>query len=186
MGKLYVLVGRSAVGKTTIQKMLAKSSGFKEIVSHTTRAKRDNEIDGVDYFFVSDEKFKEMLDNGEFLEYTVYNGWFYGLHKDQVNLSTGNYVCVLETDGLRQAINKLGKQNVVGIYLYLTDYWELLMRSLNRQPHATVDQCREMCRRFLSDFDTFKEAESLCVLKVNNINAKDTVDIILRNIKNGI
>lgn len=186
MGKLYVLIGRSAVGKTTIQKMLAKRSGFKEIVSHTTRAKRANEIEGVDYFFISDEKFQEMLDKEEFLEYTIYNGWFYGLHKDQVDLSTGNYICVLETAGLEQVLTKLGKSNVVGIYLYLTDYWELLKRSLDRQPHATVDQCREMCRRFLSDFDTFKEAEKLCILKINNNDAKDTVDIILRNIRNGI
>lgn len=186
MGKLYVVIGRSAVGKTTIQKMLAKSSGFKEIVSHTTRERRENEIEGIDYFYKSTEQFQEMLDNGEFLEYTEYNGWLYGLHRDQIDLSTGNYICVLETDGLKQVIEKLGRENVVGIYLYLTDYWELLMRSLNRQPHATIAQCKEMCRRFLSDFDTFKEAESLCVLKINNMNAKDTVDIILRNIRNGI
>lgn len=186
MGKIYCLIGRSAVGKSTIEKMLLKQGSFLPIVSYTTRPKRESEVDGIDYHFITDEQFQEMLANGEFAETSEYRGWHYGATKASIQLDKGNYIFVVETEGFKQVLSAYGKENVVGIYLYLNDYWELLLRSVNRQPHATAEQCKEMCRRFISDFDTFNEIEKYCVLKINNLNANDTVDIILRNIKNGI
>lgn len=186
MGKVYCLLGRSAVGKSTIEKMLLQRGNFLPIVSYTTRPKRNNEVDGIDYHFITEAKFAEMMNQNLFAENTEYREWHYGTTKESIDLSKGNYVFVVECNGFKQIQDTLGKENVVGIYLYLADYWELLLRSINRQPHATVDQCKEICRRFISDFDTFKDVENLCVLKINNINANDTVDIILRNIKNGI
>lgn len=181
-GRLHVLFGRSAVGKTTIQKLLGKY--MLQGISCTTRPKRENEIDGIDYYFLTDEEFDKREKNGEFMEVVPYNNWKYATPYSSIDLTKGDYVLVTETEGFKQIREKLGKENVVGIYLYLSDPWELLKRSIDRQPHATEAQCNEICRRFLSDKETFKEAEKLAVLKINNINTSDTVDIILRNIKN--
>jgi guanylate kinase len=180
MGKLYVVMGRSAVGKSTIERLLEKSGEFRRIVSYTSRAKRDGEVDGIDYNYVSKEKFADMLASDEFLEHAEYNGWFYGVTKNSVDLSKGNYLLVAECEGFKEIREKLGRDNVVGIYLYLSDYWELLKRSIDRQPHATYAQCMEMCRRFISDAVTFAEVEKLATLKINNVDSNQTVSIIKR------
>ena len=67
---MIILSSPSGVGKTTLTKKIQqKNQSFKISVSHTTRTPRSNEIDGVDYFFVSKLKFKELIDKKKFYEY---------------------------------------------------------------------------------------------------------------------
>ena len=61
--KIIILIGESAVGKDTLCTYLVDNNGYERIVTYTTRPPRDNEIDGVDYNFVSQEDFQEMIDN---------------------------------------------------------------------------------------------------------------------------
>ena len=75
---MVVLAGASASGKTEVAKVLAKTYGITKIVTTTTREKRTGEVDGVDYFFVSKEKFETMILEDKFVEYTLYNGQMYG------------------------------------------------------------------------------------------------------------
>lgn len=79
-GLLLVVSGPAGVGKGTIDRVLLdRHSDMKLSVSATTRAPRPGEIDGVHYFFIEDGKFREMIVNGEFLEYTqVFNMNYYG------------------------------------------------------------------------------------------------------------
>ena len=79
--RLIVLSGPSGVGKGTIVKELLKKGGYALSVSCTTRAKRNGEKEGVSYFFVSEEKFKETIASGGFLEYNNHFGNFYGTPK---------------------------------------------------------------------------------------------------------
>ena len=76
-----VLIGKSCSGKDTVVKEL-KKMGYESIVTYTTRPMRDNEIDGVNYHFVSQEIFNSMISNNEFAEWKSYkteNGtWMYG------------------------------------------------------------------------------------------------------------
>ena len=66
-GQTFGLVGNNGAGKTTLTKKIQqKNQSFKISVSHTTRTPRSNEIDGVDYFFVSKLKFKELIDKKKF------------------------------------------------------------------------------------------------------------------------
>ena len=62
-----VLVGQTNSGKTTVAKLL-EAYGYKRIVTYTTRPKRQGERNGIDYNFVTDEKFKSMIKNGDFAE----------------------------------------------------------------------------------------------------------------------
>ena len=86
--KLFVISGPSGVGKDTILNQMKKIYPSNHyVVTVTTRKKRINEIDGKDYFFVTNEKFQDMIDSNEFLESaTVYNN-NYGVPKNQVFLA---------------------------------------------------------------------------------------------------
>lgn len=70
---IYIITGPSGVGKNTIINELANKIDINFIVSHTTREIRENEIDGVDYHFVSLEKFQNMISNNEFIEFEEFN-----------------------------------------------------------------------------------------------------------------
>ncbi len=84
--KIILFCGPSGSGKTTIsQYLLRNNSNLCFSVSVTTRAKRDNEVDGKDYYFITQEEFKKKLANDEFIESEeVYAGIFYGTLKAEV------------------------------------------------------------------------------------------------------
>lgn len=85
--RLVVLTAPSGAGKTTIAKrLLAEVSGLRFSVSAATRPPRDHERDGVDYHFVTDARFREMIDAGDFLEWEeVYPGRFYGTPRSELD-----------------------------------------------------------------------------------------------------
>ena len=88
--KLLALLGESCTGKDTIKKKILGSDSyrFKGIVSYTTRPKRDNEVDGVDYHFIDNKKFEELLLNNELIAVTSFNDWFYGTRISSLKLVT--------------------------------------------------------------------------------------------------
>ena len=94
--KLIALFGESGAGKDTIQKwMVSKLEGTKGIVSYTTRPKRDYEVEGKDYHFLTNEEFAIKVLDGTMLEATSFNDWFYGtsideLDKDKINIGVFN------------------------------------------------------------------------------------------------
>ena len=85
-GNIVCLLGPSGAGKTTIAKKIQqKYQSFKISVSHTTRKPRPNEIDGVDYYFISHEKFKKFISEGKFYEYAKIFENYYGTSKEIVD-----------------------------------------------------------------------------------------------------
>ncbi len=105
-GLLIVLSAPSGCGKSTIVGgLLQKRGGIKFSVSATTRAPREGEVDGRDYFFVSQEKFAEMVEKGEFLEHARYVENRYGTPRGPVEreLEAGNDVLLdIEIQGAFQ------------------------------------------------------------------------------------
>lgn len=99
---LLVISGPSGVGKGTIVKeLLARRPNVSLSVSCTTRAPREKEVDGVSYFFISKDKFKEMIERGGLLEYSEHFGNFYGTPKKFVEekLEEGDVILEIEVDG---------------------------------------------------------------------------------------
>jgi guanylate kinase len=101
-GTLLVLSGPGGVGKSTVAKKLRERDEFWVSVSATTRAPRSNEIEGRDYFFVSDAQFTSMINNDEFLEWAEFAGNRYGTPQLQVE------------DALRQGQNVLLEIEIAG------------------------------------------------------------------------
>ena len=77
IGKMLIIVGESGSGKTSVQKELEKM-GVAKVITYTTRPKRLGEKDGVDYHFVDEARFQRMVEERQFAEYAVYNGFRYG------------------------------------------------------------------------------------------------------------
>ncbi|HLF66784.1 MAG TPA: guanylate kinase [Gammaproteobacteria bacterium] len=78
-GNLFVIAAPSGTGKTTLVKALVESlSDISVSISHTTRPQRPGETDGINYFFINEDQFRQMIENGEFLEYARVFGRYYG------------------------------------------------------------------------------------------------------------
>ncbi len=87
-GKLYVVSAPSGAGKTTLIKEVLRC--FKTLsysVSHTTRTPRNNEQQGIDYYFITQEEFKEKINQNYWLEWAVVHGNYYGTSKDFIKTS---------------------------------------------------------------------------------------------------
>jgi len=99
-GKLYIISAPSGAGKTSlIKKLVPITDKLMVSVSHTTRAQRSGEVDGVDYFFTPVEKFKTLIEQQAFLEYAQVFDNYYGTSQKSVedSLKQGNDV-ILEID----------------------------------------------------------------------------------------
>lgn len=142
---MIVLVGESASGKSSIEKCLVEDYEYKKIVSYTTRKPRANEICGIDYRFISVERFKKLQEQGFFAETAVYNDWYYGVAKEDC---TDDKVAVLTPHGLRQ-VSKIDNINVVSFYINVPRR-DRLIKILQRG-----DNVDESYRRNLSDVGQF-------------------------------
>ena len=101
-GKLFIISGASGVGKSTVlSKVMAARPDLEFSVSATTRPPRPGERDGVNYYFVTEEKFREMISADEFLEYDEHNKTLYGTPKNQVEekLVRGHVILDIEPNG---------------------------------------------------------------------------------------
>ena len=96
---LVTITGPSGSGKSTVSRILAAKHNVNELVSHTTRAKRDGEVEGKDYFFVTKEQFLAEVEAGNFVEAIMFNDNHYGLHADTVNGMEGVNCIVVEPHG---------------------------------------------------------------------------------------
>ncbi len=107
-GKFIIISGPSGVGKGTICNVLLKELNAWYSVSMTTRGIRDGEIDGVNYFFITQDEFKKRIEEGQLLEYNIYNGNYYGTPKDKVLEKLNNGIDVIleiEVNGARNIKN---------------------------------------------------------------------------------
>lgn len=100
MGFLIVITAPSGTGKTTIyRRVLNRKQDLVFSVSYTTRKKREDEEEGVDYFFIDNETFNRMREREEFLEWAVVHNDLYGTEKSQViRILTRGKICILDLD----------------------------------------------------------------------------------------
>ncbi|HKM02822.1 MAG TPA: guanylate kinase [Bacilli bacterium] len=113
---MIILVGASASGKTEVAKVLAKTFQMRKVITHTTRPMRENEIDGVDYYFVSREEFISLKKHNFFVETTEYNDNFYGTSRKEVE---DNKVLIVDPNGLKSFL-KLKDTRIIAFFMNAT------------------------------------------------------------------
>lgn len=166
MDKIIVAIcGKSGSGKDTIAKhLVSMSPSWNMIVSCTTRPKRDNEVDGEDYYFITNEEFEQKLLNGDMLEATFFNNWHYGTMES--TLKPGINVGVFDPAGFEILASDPPKDTIViGFYITCPDKVRL-MRSLMREEDPDV---KEIVRRYSTDETDFDGFELNPHLKEGNI-----------------
>lgn len=147
--KILALFGKSGSGKNTIQKYLAQKQGMNNIIPCTTRPKRENEQDGIDYNFLTLEQFRTKLSSGSMLETSKFNHWLYGTQYNSLKNDVIN-VGVFNIQGIKYLITD-ERIDVLPIYIQCPDKIRL-RRSISREVNP---DCYEICRRFLTDEKDF-------------------------------
>lgn len=155
MYKIIALIGEAGTGKDTImQRILEKYPlQFNEIISSTTRPMREGEAEGVNYYYLTPEEFADKVLNGEMLEATSFNDWFYGTSYDSLRSDCPN-IGVFNPDGIR-AMSGMSDLDVTIFRIVCSDKTRLL-RQLNREEHPNVD---EIVRRYKTDKEDFFDLE---------------------------
>ena len=138
---MVILSSPSGVGKTTLTKKIQqKYEKFKISVSHTTRSPRSNEVDGVDYFFISKEKFEDLINKNEFYEYAKIFGNYYGTLKKNVDdlIMSNDLIFDIDWQGTKQ-LSKFKNLNLIKIYLITDSKEELKKRLIKRNQESALE-----------------------------------------------
>lgn len=186
MGKLFVIMGKSATGKDSLyQRIVEDFPGLKEVVTYTTRPIRAGETYGKEYFFVSEEEMHEMQEADKIIEcrvyQTVHGPWYYFTANDgQIDLEKGDYILITTLEGYRKLETFFGIEQVVPIYIEVDDF-ERIERALKREKEQNTTCVAELCRRFLADEEDFSEEkldETGIDIRVQNDNFEEALDHI--------
>ena len=138
---MLILSSPSGAGKTTITKKIQqKYQSFKISVSHTTRKPRSNEINGVDYNFVSHEEFKRLIDEKQFYEYAKIFDNYYGTLKKTVDdlIKKNDVIFDIDWQGTKQ-LSQFKNLNLVKIYLLPPNKDELKKRLIKRDSDSLIE-----------------------------------------------
>lgn len=151
---ILLLVGKTCSGKTTIEQELIKK-GMKSVVSYTTRPKREGEIEGINYHYISEKEFLEKELEGFFAETTSYNvasheTWYYGSAMEDL---TDNKVMIINPEGLRE-IKEMTTINPIAFYIMANDK-TILERLIERG-----DNLKETKRRIKADKNDFENIDN--------------------------
>ena len=181
---MVILSSPSGVGKTTLTKKIQqKYENFRISVSHTTRPPRSNEVEGVDYYFISHKKFEEMIKRNEFYEYARIFDNYYGTLKSNVDKQIKKNDILFDIDW--QGTKKLSKFNnlkLIKIYLITSDKEELRNRLLKRDQNSK----EEIEKRFNSFDENIKHWNDYDYIIINNnleVCFKQIEEIILNHKK---
>ena len=182
-GIMIILSSPSGAGKTTLVKLLSEKNNFFISTSHTTRKPRPNEIDSKDYFFVSDEEFKRLIKNDEFLEYAKVFKNFYGTSRTPViqNLEKQrNVIFDIDWQGADQIKNKKLNYKLITFFILPPSKKVLFERLSNRDMKDKLiaeERMRQFDRDVLHwinyDYVVINDNLNECFLKIQKlINAE--------------
>ena len=144
-GKLFILSGPSGVGKGTVREKILENPNVNLVysISMTTRAPRQGEIDGVHYYFVSNEVFEQAIKNDELLEHAKFVGNYYGTPKKMIDqqLEQGkNVLLEIEVQGAKQVIAKCPEAITIFMVPPSLEELEKRIRGRRSEPEDIVQQ----------------------------------------------
>ena len=164
MSKIFFCLGKSCSGEKILFFQSLKENkqlNLKTVVGYTTRPMRVNEKDGVEYFFVDQNKLEELKKAKKVIECrdynTVYGIWSYFTVDDgQIDLNNGDYLYIGTLESYEQMIDFYGEDVVVPLYIQV-ETGERLARAVNRERNQSEQSTRSYAERFLADEEDFSE-----------------------------
>lgn len=186
-GLLIILSGPSGVGKETVRTRLDKIRKFELTysISMTTRSPRNQEVDGVNYYFVSEEEFKRNIENDNFLEYARFVGNYYGTPKDKVEAlreAGHNVLLEIEINGAKQVMSKVHDEGVISFFLMPPSLQVLEDRIRNRKTE-TEETIRERLNKGKEEMTMTDDYDYVILNDKVNRAAKEISDLIERKLK---
>jgi len=181
---MVILSSPSGAGKTTITKKIQqKYQTFKISVSHTTRKPRPNEVDGVDYYFISHEKFKKFISEGKFYEYAKIFDNYYGTLKENVDqmIKKNDIIFDIDWQGTQQ-LSKFKNLKLIKIYLIPPNKNELERRLIKRNQDSPQEIKRRL-KAYDSDVQHWKDYDYI-VINENLENCYKQIENIISINKN--
>ncbi len=186
-GLLIILSGPSGVGKETVRSRLEKIKKFELTysVSMTTRAPRNQEVDGVNYYFVSEAEFKKNIESDNFLEYAKFVGNYYGTPKDKVEALRNaghNVLLEIEINGAKQVMSRVHDDAVISFFLMPPSLEALEERIRNRKTESE-DIIRERLIKGKEEMTMTDNYDYIILNDKVNRAAKEISDLIERKLK---
>ena len=182
---MVILSSPSGAGKTTITKKIQqKYQSFKISVSHTTRKPRPNEIDGVDYFFISKEKFKKLINEKKFYEHAKIFDNYYGTLKKSVDdmFKKNDIIFDIDWQGTKQ-LSKFKNLNLIKIFLLPPNKNELKLRLIKRNQDSP-DEVERRFKGFDNDILHWEDYDYVIINENLENCYKQIESIILKNKSN--
>lgn len=165
---MIVLVGKSCSGKDSVAKILC-SMGYSRVATCTTRPMRMGEVDGIDYYFITQSEFMNMIEKGDFAEYREYETekglWLYGSRINDYKYATEK-VIILTPEGLVNIRKKYPNLPIIAIYLAVPNK-ELKRRMMSRA-NISGEDIKEVKRRYKADKKDFRHIKKYVDYVVNN------------------
>jgi guanylate kinase len=179
---MVILSSPSGVGKTTLTKKIQqKYQTFKISVSHTTRLPRSNEVDGVDYNFVSQKKFETLIENKNFYEYAKIFENYYGTLKKNVDedILKSDIIFDIDWQGTKQ-LSKFKNLKLIKIYLITDNKTELKKRLIKRNQN-TESEIEKRFESFDEDIKHWNDYDFIIINKNLDVCFRQIENIILTN-----
>ncbi len=183
---MVILSSPSGVGKTTIcRKILQKYKTFRLSISLTTRPPRTNEVDGVDYYFITKEKFKELINKKALYEYAKIFENYYGTLKENVDqiIKKNDIIFDIDWQGTKQ-LSKYSYLKLIKIFLITENKKEIKKRLIERNQN-TEKEVQKRFKSFDNDVKHWNDYDYIVINKDLNV-CFNQIEKIIFNEKNSI
>ena len=185
-GIIVILSSPSGAGKTTLVKKIAQEKRFIISISYTTRKPRTNEVNGKDYFFISQDEFENLIKNKEFLEYAKVFENYYGSSKKKVfeKLNKGeNVIFDIDWQGTEQIKNQKLDYKIITFFILPPSKSELFNRLKNRDM-KDKNIVEERMKQFNQDIKHWKNYDFVVINDNLEKCYSEIIDFINKKIKN--
>ena len=178
---MIIIVGKTASGKDTVVKKLVDDYKYTKIITYATRPIRKDEKQGATYHFISDEDFKQKINDGFFAEYksydTEFGKWYYGSALEDLEKADDKSVIILTPSGYRDVKRKLPNKNITAIYIYAN------IATIETRLIKRGDNEKEARRRLDHDNEDFKGIENEVDRIVYNNSGTDINEVVDKILK---
>ena len=186
-GLLIILSGPSGVGKNCVRQEIIKSNrlSLTYSISMTTRERRNKEVDGVDYYFVSDEEFQKNIDAGNFVEWAEFVGHRYGTPKDKVESLRNqgkNVFLEIEINGARQVMESVKDDRMISFFLMPPSFSALEARIRKRKTESE-EIIQERLQKGMKEMTMTENYDYIVVNDKITRAAQEIIDLVNNKLK---